>query len=250
MTEYYKLNILLPKNITTDADSVQCAQEIIAAIKMREKYVYSRSVNERDDPSLITFKQNYRADPFSFHLPPKNLDDSISYSWKDGVINLSGVDSSTMNALTYEEFVNDLKWLYFTVCCGKKQDTFCSKRVKIVETCFNLYVTLNQDIEETSEKDDSMDFYRVTKVDNHIHGGSTSTQKELLIFIKNKLVTEGDRVVNEKGDTLAQCCARSGIRDPNNLHADRLGVDATSKMFHRYLTYVFFVFLCYFVGRF
>ena len=127
MRSYYKLSITDPLDAPSDPDTTNCANQIIAAIKMREKYVYSRSLKERDDLDLIEFKKKHRSDPFSFHAPPKNLDTGVSHFWKDGVICIAG---STMTALNYEEFTNDLKWLYFTVCCGKEQFTFCNRRIK------------------------------------------------------------------------------------------------------------------------
>jgi AMP deaminase len=64
------------------------------------------------------------------------------------------------------------------------------------------------------------DFYRIMKVDNHIHLAAAASANQFVNFVKDKLENEGDTVVMENGQTLQEVFTQNG------LSADHLTIDA------------------------
>jgi AMP deaminase len=92
---------------------------------------------------------------------------------------------------------------------------------------------LNEFKEITQQKSvPHRDFYNVRKVDTHIHAASSMNQKHLLRFIKNKLKTDGDKIVlnhPEKGKmTLTQVFQDLNLT-PYDLSVNKLAVHAVKK---------------------
>lgn len=103
--------------------------------------------------------------------------------------------------------------------------TYCSKRLKIMETKFELYKVEHGEEEEGEQRNIGVqDFYQVTKVDTHVHLSTCMNQKHLLRFIQHKAKVEPHTLV-WKNKTLEQVFHMLNI-DPDRLTTDRLNMRA------------------------
>lgn len=101
--------------------------------------------------------------------------------------------------------------------------SFAFRRLKYLESMFQLYVNLNEYQEMAdSKRVPHRDFYNVRKVDTHIHHSACMTQKHLLRFIKSKMKKCPEEIVlfrDEKHLTLAE------VFESLNLTAYDLSID-------------------------
>ncbi|KAJ1968917.1 AMP deaminase [Dispira parvispora] len=96
---------------------------------------------------------------------------------------------------TLKEYFRDLDFILGTVYDGPTK-SLCFRRLKYLESKWNLYHLLNdyQEITETKAVP-HRDFYNVRKVDTHVHHSACMNQKHLLRFIKSRLKKCPDEVV-------------------------------------------------------
>jgi AMP deaminase len=86
---------------------------------------------------------------------------------------------------------------------SKTNNQHAKQRINILLNKFYMHVTYNKDQEKQEiKKVTHRDFYTIRKVDTHIHHSASVTAKHLLDFIKLKLKTEKDTVINAEGKTL------------------------------------------------
>ena len=258
--EYHRICVSsVPNNNQINKiENKESIQSIVQAVALRDKYLFVRSLPEKDDHRLIEFQRLVRHNPFSYHTPPPLLPQSSSslsdnevsavdeeqghsvhkrirmthYSWNSET-GLAQVEN-ILSPIAYEEFAVDLWHLYHVICCGKKENTFAHLRLKFLDLNYALHTTLNAAYECRDSRDDSADFNTIMKVDTHIHGAGAMTQKEMLDFIVHKFETEGDVPVLETGDTLKECLLFCGIEDPSKVTTEKLDMAASAKMFHRF----------------
>ena len=132
-------------------DVAPVAQQLAAALELRQKYVYQREVPEWEDERLAAFNAAARSRPFApvWAEPPTKVSDPQGAVVEIGAaqIDLSEVDAArTMQTSEYtfsigadgvavvsdgsgpmdawkpptlEQFTRDLEWLYMDVCSGK-----------------------------------------------------------------------------------------------------------------------------------
>uniref|UniRef100_A0A183BKD8 A_deaminase domain-containing protein n=1 Tax=Globodera pallida TaxID=36090 RepID=A0A183BKD8_GLOPA len=131
--------------------------------------------------------------------------------------------------ITRDKFLKDYTWLN-RICNEGPLKTFCYRRLTFLQTHFSLHVLLNDQLENAEQRSvPHRDFYNIRKVDTHIHAASSMNHKHLLRFIKKKMRTDADEVVQEKKDgtkvTMSQLFQQMDIR-PYDLSVDMLDVHA------------------------
>lgn len=90
-----------------------------------------------------------------------------------------------------KKYYQDLDYLHGTVLNGPMK-SFAYKRLRYLESLFNMYVLLNDSTELKEQKSvPHRDFYNIRKVDTHVHHSACMNQKHLLRFIKSKLKKSG-----------------------------------------------------------
>jgi AMP deaminase len=97
----------------------------------------------------------------------------------------------------------DLDFVLSVISDGPTK-SFAFKRLKYLESKWNMYILLNE-YEELAEakRVPHRDFYNVRKVDTHVHHSSCMNQKHLLRFIKSKMrKTPKDLVIFRDGKDL------------------------------------------------
>ncbi|KAL3081816.1 hypothetical protein niasHT_034007 [Heterodera trifolii] len=138
--------------------------------------------------------------------------------------------------ITKDKFLKDYTWLN-RICNEGPLKTFCYRRLTFLQTHFSLHVLLNDQLENAEQRSvPHRDFYNIRKVDTHIHAASSMNHKHLLRFIKKKMRTDADEVVQEKNGqkvTMAQLFEKLGIR-AYDLSVDMLDVHADRHTFHRF----------------
>src|SRR5690554_3907023 len=86
-----------------------------------------------------------------------------------------------------KEYFQDLDFVLSVISNGPEK-SFAFRRLKYLESKWNMYILLNE-YEELAEtkRVPHRDFYNVRKVDTHVHHSSCMNQKHLLRFIKSKM---------------------------------------------------------------
>ena len=124
-----------------------------------------------------------------------------------------------------------------TICSEGPTKSFAYRRLRYLESKFQMYILLNeyQEMAET-KKVPHRDFYNVRKVDTHVHHSSCMNQKHLLRFIKSRLKKNPDEIViyrDKKYLTLAQVFESLNLT-AYDLSIDTLDMHAHKDSFHRF----------------
>eukprot|EP01079_Euglenida_sp_SAG-EU17-18_P004040 gene4041-736_t len=235
------------------ADTVQEAKEkIVHTLELRRKYVWShpipvwRHYDRQSQPTVPPEALKYRMiggvahiDVIESMLPEEAKDFRIDYE-NCGHDGWGGITS-------LHEFVHDFKDLHNIV------ETFtikklAHKRCRVLWHKFALHTSLNRNMEEEDDAQEmhtdyqqrgvgGKDFYKSYKVDTHIHMSAGMTAKQLLEFIKEKAIKQGDDIVkiDDQGNpvTLSQLFEDLSI-DPRCLTVAKLGVQAGVSEFERF----------------
>ena len=132
-----------------------------------------------------------------------------------------------------EKFSKDYHRVVEMVSDGAMR-SFCFQRLQMLSTSFKMHTTLNHTIEQ--EEQNSLlgtDFYRTLKIDNHIHAAAAMSSKQFVEYVRRKLESEGDTVVNEKGQTLEEAFKEAGL-DKDHLTIDAFNVLADYSVYQRF----------------
>jgi AMP deaminase len=155
------------------------------------------------------------------HLIFKMGDDGVYNLYKDEREALS-IRHAIVTVPSLKKFYNDQEFILSVAGDGTTK-SFAYRRLRYLESKFNMYYLLNEYQERADmKKVPHRDFYNVRKVDTHIHHSSCMNLKHLLRFIKSKLKRSYDDVViyrDEKYLTLAQ------VFESLNLTAYDLSID-------------------------
>eukprot|EP00516_Mucochytrium_quahogii_P000491 CAMPEP_0203752396 /NCGR_PEP_ID=MMETSP0098-20131031/6336_1 /ASSEMBLY_ACC=CAM_ASM_000208 /TAXON_ID=96639 /ORGANISM=" , Strain NY0313808BC1" /LENGTH=754 /DNA_ID=CAMNT_0050642547 /DNA_START=363 /DNA_END=2624 /DNA_ORIENTATION=+ len=195
----------------------------------------------RLDPPYIAFPESEEDDYFTCRKQKYGPGD-YQTQFVDGVMEVritSGVDGGSGERLsmppTVHEFYKDLFSLVGTVHDAACK-SICFKRLKLLESLFELHRLLNSEKEnEVQKMVPHRDFYNVRKVDTHIHHSAIMNQKHLLRFIKSKLKRCPNEVVINRDDkflTLSEVF-RSLSLTAYDLSIDTLDMHADNT-FHRF----------------
>ena len=132
-----------------------------------------------------------------------------------------------------EEFSKDYNNLVELVSDGAMR-SFCFQRLQMLSTSFKMHTTINRTIEQEEQNNLlGTDFYRTLKIDNHIHAAAAPSAKQFVEFVRRKLESEGDTVVNKDGQTLSEVFKQAGI-DKDHLTIDAFNVLADYSVYQRF----------------
>lgn len=142
----------------------------------------------------------------------------------------------------FEEYVSDYKTIA-SICTNGPCRTACWTRNHIIQEKYHMHKMLNEGQESLEAKMTSSDFYRVTKVDTHVHVNRAMSAPQLLHYIRDKYIHEGDRVVwdefrGERNVTLRRTFDLLGLHGERALNLDGLSVNADESSFKRFDNWV------------
>ncbi|KAF9392669.1 AMP deaminase [Mortierella sp. AD011] len=137
---------------------------------------------------------------------------------------------------TPKEYFVDLDFVLGVISDGPAK-SFAFRRLKYLESKWNMYILLNE-YEELAEakRVPHRDFYNVRKVDTHVHHSSCMNQKHLLRFIKSKMRKTPDDVVifrDGKDLTLSEVFKSLNLT-AYDLSIDTMDMHAHKDSFHRF----------------
>ncbi|KAI1297780.1 AMP deaminase [Mortierella claussenii] len=137
---------------------------------------------------------------------------------------------------TPKEYFVDLDFVLSVISDGPTK-SFAFRRLKYLESKWNMYILLNE-YEELAEakRVPHRDFYNVRKVDTHVHHSSCMNQKHLLRFIKSKMrKTPKDTVIFRDGkDLTLEEVFQSLNLTAYDLSIDTMDMHAHKDSFHRF----------------
>ncbi|KAF9583352.1 AMP deaminase [Lunasporangiospora selenospora] len=135
-----------------------------------------------------------------------------------------------------KEYFVDLDFVLSVISDGPTK-SFAFRRLKYLESKWNMYILLNE-YEELAEakRVPHRDFYNVRKVDTHVHHSSCMNQKHLLRFIKSKMrKTPKDVVIFRDGkDLTLEEVFQSLNLTAYDLSIDTMDMHAHKDSFHRF----------------
>ncbi|KAG0317864.1 AMP deaminase [Dissophora globulifera] len=135
-----------------------------------------------------------------------------------------------------KEYFQDLDFVLSVISDGPTK-SFAFRRLKYLESKWNMYILLNE-YEELAEakRVPHRDFYNVRKVDTHVHHSSCMNQKHLLRFIKAKMrKTPNDVVIFRDGKELTLEEVFQSLKlTAYDLSIDTLDMHAHKDSFHRF----------------
>ncbi|KAF8933109.1 AMP deaminase [Dissophora ornata] len=137
---------------------------------------------------------------------------------------------------TPKEYFVDLDFVLSVISDGPTK-SFAFRRLKYLESKWNMYILLNE-YEELAEakRVPHRDFYNVRKVDTHVHHSSCMNQKHLLRFIKAKMrKMPKDVVIFRDGKNLTlEEVFKSLNLTAYDLSIDTMDMHAHKDSFHRF----------------
>ncbi|KAI1296080.1 AMP deaminase [Mortierella claussenii] len=137
---------------------------------------------------------------------------------------------------TPKEYFQDLDFVLSVISDGPTK-SFAFRRLKYLESKWNMYILLNE-YEELAEakRVPHRDFYNVRKVDTHVHHSACMNQKHLLRFIKAKMrKTPKDVVIFRDGQELTLEQVFQSLKlTAYDLSIDTLDMHAHKDSFHRF----------------
>jgi AMP deaminase len=139
-------------------------------------------------------------------------------------------------APSLKKYFLDLDFILGVISDGPAK-SFAYRRLRYLESKFNMYVLLNDSREVAETKGvPHRDFYNVRKVDTHVHHSSCMNQKHLLRFIKAKIKKSPNDVVIYRDNqylTLTQVFESLNLT-AYDLSIDTLDMHAHKDSFHRF----------------
>ncbi|CAD7963384.1 unnamed protein product [Amoebophrya sp. A120] len=234
MSEYVRCVVTGEENAPGAAEA--CA-DVVYAIKLRSKYLYI-------PPNQVVAST---AASGGQHLE-KPAADAFSYECENGVFTVqelvadSTAENSTGKILPpalFHEFCQDEAKLRNISTSGTVK-SFCRRELGLLARSFSIHKLLNSQSREQRQVQQSKgDFYRLAKVDTHVHLAAAMTANHLLDFIQRKYREHGDEIVlvdrkTKEGLTLKQVFAKSGIHSADAMTVDSLDVQAEENLFDRF----------------
>lgn len=147
----------------------------------------------------------------------------------DGIYTLYSNQEPFVFAPSISEYYADSDFIINLTLNGPVQ-SLCYRRLEHLRHNFLMYKNLSSEREKIEQKESSRcDFYKVVKVDTHVHHSACMNSKHLLKFIKTKLRSSPNEVVCKVDDveyTLKQ------IFDELNISEDNLCIDALDTHAH------------------
>eukprot|EP00727_Mastigamoeba_balamuthi_P014158 m51a1_g9365 AMP deaminase, putative (1295) ;mRNA; f:176563-182012 len=158
-------------------------------------------------------------------------------SMKDHFHTKREVSTPLYTPVPFAEFISDLHKM-IAICSLGSVRTMCWNRNHLLQERFKFHLTMNEETEDESCKSSGTDFYRIVKVDTHIHNNRSMTSQQFLHYIQEKLQHERDTVVwksfkGRSNVTFGQTFEMLGL-GPNSLNLDSLSVLAGEETYMRF----------------
>lgn len=186
------------------------------AVKLRELY---------QDLSL----QNNKTDKYSIQYDSFRLN-------KEGVFVLISNEISYAFAPTINKYYLDSKFIS-RLSRNSAIQSLCYRRLENLKHNFLMYKNLSTEKERIEQRKSlTRDFYKVVKVDTHVHHTASMNTKHLLKFIKNKLINSPNDLVYKLEDkiyTLKEIFMKLKIPE-DNFCIDALETHAHTDTFRRF----------------
>ena len=203
------------------AESEQACQHIQEARSLRQKYHGGTGTGTPHPGALLE-------DPkLSFNIG------------LDGMAEIYHEDHPYVNLIqvpTIDDFNRDYQKL-IEICSDGATRSFCFQRLQMLGTNFKMYETINNTIEREEQSNLlGTDFYRTLKIDNHIHAAAAPSAKQFVEFVRRKLETEGNTIVNEDGKSLQEVYTEAGL-ELEHLTIDAFNVMADYSVYQRFDTF-------------
>ena len=216
------------------SDEKEAKQCLLEARDIRRKYAFpmpqpTAMISSESTLSLI-FKQNDRG---IFEVYVSNNSGESEQSETD---TSQSTDTNLFPVADWDAFSRDYERCRSIVKDNKKVNTFSAKRLTILEYMFDAHILLNSEAENESNRTDTRDFYSIAKVDNHVHLTAAVAPKDLLNFIRNKIL-DNDSVPVLRGLPLSHYCAEAKLT-ADNVNIDRLTVQGDVTIFGKHFSYV------------
>jgi len=227
-------------NQTNLEDQRENCRELRWALEIRKKWKFKPRVVEFDDEMELTpHDKPILLNPERVTLPGKS---NWEMEMLDGVYSVSqkqpggGKKVAVMSFWKLEEFLEDLQKIMKISNNGSTR-TFCWKRLKLLETRFEMHNMLNDRLERKESRNcPHRDFYNVRKVDNNVSHSACMNKKHLLRFIKSRIKQCPHAVVMEEDGeliTLKQLVENLDVK-PHELSTDTLDMTPGHVTFHRF----------------
>eukprot|EP00455_Lapot_gusevi_P012468 TRINITY_DN1592_c0_g2_i1.p1 TRINITY_DN1592_c0_g2~~TRINITY_DN1592_c0_g2_i1.p1 ORF type:complete len:649 (+),score=201.73 TRINITY_DN1592_c0_g2_i1:111-2057(+) len=213
LPKYHRIQIVSDVPEASSQEEQRVMRGLLQQLKLRLKYLF--------EPHIPNDAERQR-----FEHARVELNDGVFHVVDEHNIPLVPLPSAS-------EFFNDLSHHFNFIRSGAAK-TFCQKRLEILNHKYQLYEVLNWNIEEDSTRDDPVDFYKIAKVDNHIHLAAAMTSSHLLNFILDKFHTCPNDVVMMKDGRGVSLGELFSNLDVDSLTIDSLGVTGGKRMFHRF----------------
>lgn len=214
--------------------SAQKAVPFVAdALKLRQKYSWEKPSPWKARPAQA-LESDFQRNSNGFS------EDDWVYESRDSVFvpyRRHEVRAWPKGLPTIDEFGHDIDYIR-RICDSIEVKEFAQRRLELLEHKFMLHLALNHANEAgTTENQASTnrDIYQAVKVDTHIHMAAGMTPRQVLQFLKKKMVSNPNDIVSKKGDniqTLASALKSSGITEA--LTVDQLNVQADYTLFERF----------------
>lgn len=216
------------------SDEKEAKQCLLEARDIRRKYAFpmpqpTAMISSKSTLSLI-FKQNDRG---IFEVYVSNNYGESEQSETD---TSQSTDTNLFPVADWDAFSRDYERCRSIVKDNKKVNTFSAKRLTILEYMFDAHILLNSEAENESNRTDTRDFYSIAKVDNHVHLTAAVAPKDLLNFIRNKIL-DNDSVPVLRGLPLSHYCAEAKLT-ADNVNIDRLTVQGDVTIFGKHFSYI------------
>lgn len=165
----------------------------------------------------------------NIHIP--NLDETEFKMDEQGVYMLNNEPC----LMSLSKYFSDLNFVIDTISGGPAK-SFAYRRMRYLESKFNLYVLLNEAEEQAQTKMvPHRDFYNVRKVDTHVHHSACMNQKHLLRFIKAKMRRNPNDIVIKRDKEMTLLEVFESLKlTAYDLSVDTLDMHAHKDTFHRF----------------
>ena len=205
------------------SETKQAVRMIHQARKLRRKWLYRKKVpdwkrrmsSKIDDLVSMKLKQEESK-------PKYKMGD-------DGIMIVEGIEMP----YDVKEFHKDYETLISIVTNGPVR-TLSHKRIELLEKKFEMHKEMNGHLEEEWNKSNGLDFYRINKVDTHVHLAAAFSAKRFTEFIKNKFEHHGTDVVDASKNITLDDVAKEINFDPSRLNVDSIDVTADQTIFNRF----------------
>uniref|UniRef100_A0A914HTW4 AMP deaminase 2 n=1 Tax=Globodera rostochiensis TaxID=31243 RepID=A0A914HTW4_GLORO len=216
------------------------ARSLMEALRLRSEYMERIGGGgglPNTTKKLINLEE--KSNTIQYNLPVAPSERKFALHRQNGIVVLTESDRIVKleaAPISHEKFLKDYTWLNGIVNDGPLR-TCCSQRLKCLKMNFEMHVMLRGDLETIEQRSvPHRDFYNIRKVDTHIHAASSMNAKHLLRFIKKKMRTDANDVVQEKNGrkvTMTELMREKNICS-KDLSVDMLDVRADKHTFQRF----------------